>query len=179
MVNRMSRTSRLDHSVAFSEHRHSVYLGVAAGRQPNGPGLRDTVRRLIALSRICGGPEIAFCDEGSTDEFRPAFQATLSEVVRELLLNAICYSESGNASVKITRCNGNLRILVEDWGIGCDPRTIAPYRRGLSEVRNLVGSLGGSMRIDSRRGVGSCAALEIPLPGVMTANSSAVTPKPR
>lgn len=58
MVNRMSRTARYDHRVPLGDHRHSVYLGVAADRQPHGLSLRDAVRRLIAVSRICGGPEI-------------------------------------------------------------------------------------------------------------------------
>ncbi|MHB0961125.1 MAG: sensor histidine kinase [Pirellulaceae bacterium] len=176
---------RVSHNTQFEQHfrrggfRRTVYLGVSPWRQPNGTGLHDVIRRLIAVSRICGGPEIEFCDDRTACELQPELQMALSAVVRELLVNAICYSESMTALVRITQSAGHLRLLVQDWGTGFDPHRVAPHKYGLQEARDLVRGLGGTMSIDSQPGAGSCVIIEIPLSHETAANHPVSRLKPR
>ena len=116
-------------------------------------GLRPAIHCLIADHRACNGPDIEFCDDLAVDGFQPEFQGAVLSIVRELLLNVRCHSKSKNVLLGLTQDDGNLFVQVQDWGIGFDPENVHPRKRGLKGIRDLVGWLGGTLGINSRRRV--------------------------
>jgi signal transduction histidine kinase len=118
---------------------------------------------LIADTQKSEGPEIEFCDDLASAEPRPVLRVAVLCIVRELLLNACCYSRSRRILVGIGQDDTHIYIQVQDWGIGFDCAAVSPNRRGLNGVRELVRRLGGTVDIDTRLGQGTCISVEIPV----------------
>lgn len=105
----------------------------------------------------------------------------LEEVVRNLVGNAVKFTERGGVTVR-ARCRGTEHVSIEvaDTGCGIDPadlphvfepfyqvgssstRTTGGVGLGLSIVRQLVTVLGGEVTIESGPGRGTLVRLEIP-----------------
>ena len=114
-------------------------------------------------------------DKIATDALR------VRQVLVNLVGNAIKFTEVGEVTVTIgyDRAVGSLRFSVTDTGIGMEPeqvdRLFAPFTQadtsmsrrfggtglGLSISRRLAHMLGGNIRVESQRGVGSTFTLEI------------------
>jgi len=145
------------------DNRHSVREnGVPLDGQTDAIGLRAALHCLIADHRACNGPEIEFCDDLVVDELQPEFQRAVLAIVRELLLNARCHSKSKNVLLGLAQDGGNLFVQVQDWGIGFDPESAEPYKRGLKGIRDMVGWLGGTVAIYTQRGAGTSVIVEVP-----------------
>ncbi|MCW2236447.1 hybrid sensor histidine kinase/response regulator [Azospirillum canadense] len=105
----------------------------------------------------------------------------LERVLRNLLTNAIRYTQQGRVLFGVRRRSNTLRIEVWDTGIGIAENQIdrifqdfyqvgnaARDRReglgmGLSIAKRLIHMLGGSIDVTSRLGQGSCFAVTLPL----------------
>jgi CheY-like chemotaxis protein len=112
----------------------------------------------------------------------------LRQILVNLLSNAVKFTESGSVSCTVRRsgfanAGGPLvRFEVRDTGIGIpesnraqlfqpfrqrDPtisRTFGGTGLGLAIVRRLTELMKGTIAVDSQEGVGSCFAIELPLP---------------
>jgi PAS domain S-box-containing protein len=103
-------------------------------------------------------------------------RVTLFHAVRELLFNVVKHAHAGIVTVVVECDPGEVRIRVEDDGVGfaadelwSNPRAMDGF--GLFSVRERLESLGGRLEIDSRGGGGTRATLAAPL------TSSDVPPK--
>ena len=98
-----------------------------------------------------------------------------------LLTNAVKYSpQQTEVTAAATRHNGDIRISVQDQGIGMDQKEVSKifqkfYRTkkaeesgeagtgiGLSIVEQIVVQHGGTIEVKSRPGEGSCFTLVLP-----------------
>jgi signal transduction histidine kinase len=104
----------------------------------------------------------------------PEDQAVLLfQSVRELLINSSKYAGTGEATVTLEQCEGQLRIQVRDEGVGFDltaaasageaPTGGVSSRFGLFSIRERMMALGGSFDIQSAPGKGATATLTLPL----------------
>jgi PAS domain S-box-containing protein len=87
--------------------------------------------------------------------------------VRELVVNVVKHARANKVRVRLEDRSPSIRIIVEDDGIGFDPRatTQAGIRTGgfgLFSVEELMADLGGSLRIVSEPGKGCTAILSAP-----------------
>ena len=113
-----------------------------------------------------GGDFTAMAEEGS-----------LVRVVVNLLGNAIAFTPaSGAVTLRLTEDGHRLELQVRDTGVGIPPEAMAwifePYRQahgqakgtglGLAVVKGLVGAHGGTVRVESEPGKGSCFTVTIP-----------------
>jgi len=94
-------------------------------------------------------------------------RAILFRNVRELLINAVKHARANKVSVRLEDRNKSIRIIVEDDGIGFDPRaaTQADSKTGgfgLFSIEELMADLGGNMKIVSEPGKGCTAILSAP-----------------
>ncbi len=105
----------------------------------------------------------------------------LKMVLKNLIANAIKFTEQGRVSVEVTAADGGLQFAVADTGIGIPPEEIPvlfePFRQGygtlsrhaggaglgLYIVRRLVEMLGGTIAVDSVPGGGSTFSVRLPL----------------
>ncbi|NBN78492.1 PAS domain-containing sensor histidine kinase [Microvirga tunisiensis] len=125
-------------------------------------------RRVTIRTEICSGLS-AF----------PADRRACRQIVLNLLSNAIKFSVDGGEVVLAARLTGEaVELSVRDAGVGMDADTLArigePYFRaapsgttgtglGLSVVKALTELHGGSLRIDSRKGMGTEVSVTLPL----------------
>jgi len=87
--------------------------------------------------------------------------------VRELLINVIRHASTDTAIVSIDTHNDQLRVVVEDEGVGFDVAQLAPSRHltgfGLFHIRERLDYLGGHLEIESQPGTGTRVAMTVPL----------------
>ena len=101
------------------------------------------------------------------------------QIGNNLLSNAIKFTENGGVFLTTGYDNGMLKIIVKDTGTGMtneeQRRVFGAFERlsnavakdgfglGLSIVQHIVTMLGGTIRLDSEKGMGSRFTVEIPM----------------
>jgi PAS domain S-box-containing protein len=101
-----------------------------------------------------------------TERYPAAVETTIYRVVQEAFANIERHSEATLAEVLFERRAGELVMLVEDNGTGFefDWDRIAQKRRlGLAHMRDRIGSVGGTLEIDSSPGTGTRIRVRIPV----------------
>lgn len=88
--------------------------------------------------------------------------------VRELLVNVVKHARANRVSVRMADRSSNIRIIVEDDGIGFEPHAVIHAGRkiggfGLFSIEELMTDLGGNLKIVSEPGKGCMAILSAPL----------------
>jgi PAS domain S-box-containing protein len=120
----------------------------------------------------------------------------LRQVLRNLLDNAIKFTERGSVRLVAATEEGGVRFVVEDTGIGFDPRELerllAPFEQGdasttrrrggsglgLAICRRLIEAMGGQLEVTSVPGQGTTVQVSLPLPGTEPLAVEADAPRP-
>jgi two-component system phosphate regulon sensor histidine kinase PhoR len=107
-------------------------------------------------------------------------RSAVQTVARNLISNAINYTEHGEVAVTVAADDGGAALTVRDTGPGIDPAILPQiFERffrgdpahsrasggtglGLAIVRNLLGRIGGRISVQSRPGEGSVFRVELP-----------------
>lgn len=103
----------------------------------------------------------------------------IMQVCGNLLSNAIKFTQAGNVSLRMDYKDNMLSCIVEDTGSGMSEeeqqRVFGAFERlsnaatqdgfglGLSIVKRIVDMLGGTIRLDSKKGKGSRFTVELPM----------------
>ena len=166
-----------------------------------------TVRGLLSLARLEVAPrapeevDLGLIAREETEALRPRAEAKglpvaldapadgrvmgdpvlLRDAVRNLLDNAVKYTEAGGIRVGVHRHDGEVTLTVEDTGVGIAPehldRVTSRFWRaadvqhlpgsglGLSLVEQVATYHGGRFRVISTLGAGTRAALSLPATG--------------
>jgi CheY-like chemotaxis protein len=121
-------------------------------------------------------------EEVSSDIILETDEGKLSQILRNLVSNALKFTEKGEVRVTAHRDGADLVLSVADTGIGIAPedqerifhefaQIEGPVQRrvkgtglGLPLSRKLAGLLGGSLQVKSDLGKGSTFELRIPFP---------------
>ncbi len=125
-------------------------------------------KELQLLTRFSGMNAIVSCDKGH-----------LQQIVNNLLSNALKFTGKGHVLLEAMFHKGELCIKVQDTGTGMDnneqkrifdaferldnARNIPGFGLGLAITSRLVSQTGGSIRVESRPGEGSCFIVLLPL----------------
>lgn len=102
---------------------------------------------------------------GAVDE---QTRALAFAAVRELIMNVVKHARASRARISLSRREDLLRIGVADNGIGMGPskinaRSIGHGGFGLFNIRERLGQLGGTFKLESEPGKGTLALLEVPV----------------
>lgn len=122
-----------------------------------------------ALSDLCKSlnsdkTSVVFEAFNLRDAYEQALQITVYRIIQELLTNAIKHAEAQSIMVQCSENENRLYLTVEDDGKGFDPNLVKQKEGiGLSNIRNRVNLLQGTVEIHSRLGEGSTFSIEIPL----------------
>ncbi|MFS0561729.1 ATP-binding protein [Terribacillus sp. 179-K 1B1 HS] len=112
----------------------------------------------------------------------------LTQIVTNMLHNALKFTPEGNITVDVSADESNLRVKVTDTGIGMDAKTQAriflPYEKGENSIsesegiglglgisRQLAEMHGGSLTAESELGKGSVFTLSLPIGAARTDKS--------
>jgi len=93
--------------------------------------------------------------------FSPDAEAAAWFVVAEALTNTVKHAGAGRVRVAVRRLEGRLAVEVSDDGRGFEPA--AARGLGLSSLADRMSIVGGTLRIDSRPGIGCTVRAEVPL----------------
>jgi signal transduction histidine kinase len=114
------------------------------------------------------GIKTEFEDDGQYKPLSEDIRAVLFRNLRELLINVVKHAKAENVKVSVCRDDEDIRVRIEDDGIGFDPveaksRSIINGKFGLFSIRERLEQLGGRVEIDSKHGVGSKIVMTAPL----------------
>lgn len=88
----------------------------------------------------------------------------LTEMVRELLFNAVKHAGVERVRVRLHACDGQAVVEVEDGGRGFDAAAVAPRQGfGLYSIRGRIELVGGQFEIVAAPGAGTRVRLSVPL----------------
>ncbi len=95
-------------------------------------------------------------------------ETTLYRIAQESLTNVARHSKAEKASVVLRLGEKSIVLIVEDNGIGFDPREISQEqshmkRLGLYGMEERAALVGGSLTVESKPGMGTTVFVEVPL----------------
>ena len=127
----------------------------------NGAGLAP------ALEEICAAyhDRLGVTVDASLDDVTvpaPVGHALL-RIAQEACANAVRHGNASRLAVSMTCQNGNVELAVRDSGTGFDP-AIRPAGAGLTNIRDRVAELGGTVDLDSAPGRGTALTVRVPVP---------------
>jgi signal transduction histidine kinase len=133
-------------------------------------GLLAAARRLVEQVAGTHALELAFRHESWREPLNEDLRSLLFRALRELLMNVVRHARAGKARVLLKQTESEVRLCVDDDGIGFDPsrRGFAGSGTGgfgLLSLDERIGYLGGRMDIRSEPGRGTTVTLVIPLDG--------------
>ena len=143
--------------------------------------LNDLLERIVTgFSHIANNKGIIFHhDSQNTDVVLCGDMDRISQIIDNLLTNAVKFTNAGMIQFNVRYENGMLYIEIKDTGIGMDQDTVSrifrPFERlsseanaegfglGLPITKGLVKLLGGSIDVESKIGHGSTFRVSLPL----------------
>jgi two-component system sensor histidine kinase UhpB len=128
-------------------------------------GLVPALRRLVGdmASRHDLAIHLETGDLGTGDRLPSEAETAAYRVVQEALTNVVRHSKASMCSVVLAHTRGNLRLVVEDDGVGFDDMEPAVQGLGLRGMSERAALAGGTVRITSRHGEGTTVVLEVPV----------------
>jgi PAS domain S-box-containing protein len=131
-------------------------------------GFVPAVQWLTQQARNLQGIALDFGDDGQPKPLSEDVSVFLFQAVRELLVNIAKHAQARTAKVSIARDGDQIRVDVEDDGVGFDSAEIASSvdttgRFGLFSIRVRLEPLGGHMELKSKPGHGTRVTLVAPL----------------
>jgi PAS domain S-box-containing protein len=109
------------------------------------------------------GPKIVFRSGVTFSRLNPVVENVIYRIVQEGLSNARNHSKSKKIVVSLAQHGERLRIKIQDWGAGFDPKTVQDNRFGLDGIRERARLLGGKCKIKSKPGEGTSIVVELPV----------------
>jgi signal transduction histidine kinase len=107
--------------------------------------------------------QVDYVARGFDERLPPELETSIYRIVQEGLTNIARYAQADCASVILNR-RRDIRIIIEDNGVGFDPSTIRPDNKslGLQGIRERAALFGGSLTIESKPGQGTSLFIQIP-----------------
>ena len=118
---------------------------------------KDLAKSTGVKARVSVGDEVG--------RLVPEIEMAIYRVVQEALHNVAKHAQAKTVSVQMVREDGVVRLAIEDDGVGINP-TQNPQRQsfGLAGMRERISTLGGTMRVTSRKNQGTRIAISVPIP---------------
>jgi PAS domain S-box-containing protein len=138
------------------------------GLEPALEGLADQIQERHGIQRV-------FEDDGQPKPLGAELKIVLHHAVRELLMNVAKHARASAVHVSICRDGANVRIRVEDDGVGFEPpksgfRVSRTGGFGLFHVGERLRHLGGRLDVESQPGHGTAVTVVAPLAAASPVN---------
>ncbi len=130
------------------------------------------IESLVAENEVVGKQEVEYTHSVQFDRLAPDLETAIFRIVQEALRNAQLHSQSERVRVSLVQTGDRLRIEVEDWGVGFDPRAVDPGRFGLESIRERSRLMGGEAVVTSTPGQGTIITVDLPLQPLNSAEAS-------
>ena len=127
-------------------------------------GLCAAVQALVDKIATTSAIGIEFVPRVDFERLGVKWENSIYRVIQEGLNNVRRHSQSRRARVELTQRGERLEIVVQDWGVGFDPKHVSDRAFGLKGIRQRAQLLGGTVRINSSA-EGTRLQVEVPLVG--------------
>lgn len=108
--------------------------------------------------------QVSVHNDGQIKSLRRDVSVLMFQAIRELFMNVIKHARAKSIHVSLQRIDSNIRITMEDDGIGFDPRSLEPLKSfGFFSIRERLNHFGGLMEIVAAPGKGTRVSLTAPL----------------
>ena len=128
---------------------------IAAGVRPP----RLDAGLAAALEDLARGAAVHVDVDASGDRAPPEVEAVAYFIACEAITNAVKHGSPSRVSVRATRADGVLRLVVSDDGVG---GAFPGAGSGLAGIADRVAAQGGSLALESPAGAGTRIAVELP-----------------
>jgi signal transduction histidine kinase len=130
-------------------------------------GLHRAVETFAARWSERYGVNVEFQAVGPIGRMSPDIETTVFRIIQEALTNVLKHAKARNVSVLLERADQQLRIIIEDDGVGFHPdqvtRNAAPQPIGLSGIHERLTLVGGTMGVESAPGSGATLFVQVPV----------------
>lgn len=90
-------------------------------------------------------------------------ESALYRIAQEALHNIVKHAQATRASVRLEEDAWELRLIVEDDGVGFDPADVPTGHLGLAGMRARAAQVGGHATVTTARGGGTRVAVHVPV----------------
>lgn len=131
-------------------------------------GIEAALEHLTEQIQEKHGILVKFEDDGQPKPLREDVSMLLFQMVRELLVNVVKHAQARNVTVSIEKQDNNIRVTVEDDGVGFDTAKVRITGKGdkgfgLFSIRERLCHISGHSEIESQPGCGTRVSLVVPL----------------
>ena len=118
---------------------------------------KDLAKNAGVHSRVAIGDDVGRLD--------PVIETAIYRVVQESLHNVAKHAQAQNVNIQMERKGETLKLVIEDDGTGIRAIT-NPLRPsfGMAGMQERISTLGGQMRVISRKGEGTKISVTVPVP---------------
>lgn len=118
---------------------------------------KDLAKNAGVRSRVAIGDDVGRLD--------PVIETAIYRVVQESLHNVAKHAQAQNVNIQMERQGETLTLVIEDDGVGIRAIT-NPLRPsfGVAGMHERISTLGGLMKVSSRKGEGTKILVTVPLP---------------
>lgn len=132
-------------------------------------GIVSAIDYLVHETREQSGIAIEYYFEVDFEELPPPLENALFRIAQEGLTNMARHSKTRAALVELVQLEEHVRLTIQDWGVGFDPKSVQPRRYGLQGIRERARLFGGSASLQSSPGEGTKITVDLPM--VLSASS--------
>ncbi len=128
-------------------------------------GLEAALEWLVEQTKKIQNIDISYEDDHKDKPLEEDVRVILFRAISELLTNVVKHSQAKHAKISIKRDTNNIRVAVEDDGVGFVLSDIEskPGSFGLFNIRERLEPFGGRLLIKSIPGKGTRSSLTVPL----------------
>jgi signal transduction histidine kinase len=118
---------------------------------------KDLAKNAGVKSRVAIGDDVGRLD--------PVIETAIYRVVQESLHNVAKHAQAQNVNIQMERNGGTLRLVIEDDGTGIrgGSNSLRPTF-GMAGMQERISTLGGQMKVVSRKGEGTKISITVPVP---------------
>jgi signal transduction histidine kinase len=127
-------------------------------------GLEPALERLVRVVSERSGLVVRLNVDSQLQALPPELETALYRIVQEGLTNVVKHARASAVSIVLAGSEGNVRLLIEDDGVGFDPSSVRTGAFGLIGMRERVSLLRGRLLVESEVGAGATVIIDLPLP---------------
>ncbi|MGM9945142.1 MAG: ATP-binding protein [Lysinibacillus sp.] len=125
-------------------------------------GLEPTIQAMIeSIQKVTPDLNIQLTTRG-LNRCDPAVEINLYRITQEALHNIVKYAQATQVQIHIKKDDSNIYMTIQDNGIGFERENIQSEGLGLKHMEERVDQLGGTCKILSSLGRGTCIDIAIP-----------------
>lgn len=126
-------------------------------------GVVAAIEYLIRELQTTTDLDVDFSHEVSFDRLESLLESALFRIAQEALTNVRRHSHAERAAIALEEVNEHVRLTIQDWGDGFDPKQTRQRAFGLQGIRERARQLGGQASIESSPGEGTTIVVELPI----------------